>query len=823
MNTLFQDLRYSLRACRRNIVFSLTLILVLALGIGGTTSIFTIAYGVLWQPLPFPDPDQLVLIVGATAPPGHDRVSWWEQSPALDGLCIYNTGGINLHKGDSPVRTNAAVVSAGFFKVFGAQPRLGRAFTTEDEKPGYNRVAIVSSRFWRDEYNGDSDIAGKTVTLNGIEHTVVGVMPEGFSYPGRVDVWTPRAAGRVYSANLDVGDNQQEQPDLSMSLRMDVMIGRLKPGISLQQGREQLKLRFNQTAELERKAGMGVGDGINVIPLHEALVGKFRQSLWTLFIGVAFLMLIACANAATLMLSRTVSRQKEIAVRLCLGSSRFRVIRLLLTESALLSLIGGVAGAVLAYWLVELFRNIGPRTMPRLADVQVNIVVLLFTLIVSICAGLIVGLASAIQSFSVELFSTLKEEGSQSISGARRRVRQALVVVEIAIAFILLVGAGLSVKSLFQVAAISPGFNPERVLTLNLSLPVARYSGVVEPQVNQTASGMGISRASLFYKQLFEALGSLPGVKGVGGVDQLPLGIQSRRSLWVDVSGSAGTTVPFLNVMGDFFQAMEVPVTRGRSINARDNESSPKVVVVNETFAKKFWGDGNPIGQTIELDGENVPREVVGVVGDIKLAGLTNKISPQMYLPYQQPYRFRQAPLSISLVVRADVKPSAMIDSLRRAINSVDSTLPIFQIKAMEEVVSNSTAEYRFRSILLASFALIAILLAVVGVYGVVSYAARSRTHEIGIRMALGATPLRLILMILSEGWKLSLLGIGLGVPTALWLSKFIVSVLYGVSPADPRLFIFSASLVVAGALLACIIPAFSASRITPVTALRHS
>lgn len=822
MNTLFQDLRYSLRAIGRNIVFSLTLISVLALGIGGTTSIFTVLYGVLLQPLPFPNPDQLVLIVGATAPPGHDRVSWWEQSPALDSLCIYKTGGINLHNGDSSVRTNAAVVSASFLKVFGAQPKIGRAFTLDDEKPGYNRIAIVSGRFWRDKFNSLPDIAGKTITLNGIPHIVVGVMPDGFNYPGRTDVWTPRTSDQTYSSNLDVGDNQQEQPDLPVSLRMDVMVGRLKSGVGLQQGREQLKLRFNQAAELERKAGLGIGDGINVIPLHEALVGKLQRSLWTLFIAVAFLMLIACANAATLMLSRAISKQKEIAVRLCLGASRFRIVRLLLTESALLSLIGGAAGIVLAYWLVELFRIIGPQSMPRLADVQVNVVVLFFTLIASICVGVIVGLAPAIQTFSIELTGTLKEEGFQSVSGARRKLRQALVIVEIAIAFILLVGAGLSIKSMFQVAAISPGFNSEKVLTLNLSLPAARYRGGVEPQENQMASGTGVSHASLFYKQLFESLESLPGVKSVGGADQLPLGIQSRRSLWVDVPGTAGAAIPFLSVMGDFFQTMEIPITQGRAITARDNEASPKVVVVNETFAKNFWGNSNPIGQTIELDGENVPREVIGVVGDIKLAGLANKVSPQMYLPYQQPYRFRQAPLSISMVVRTEVPPSVMIDSLRRVILSVDPTLPIFQIKTMEEVVNNSTAEYRFRGILMASFALIAILLAVVGVYGVVAYAARARTHEMGIRMALGATPKKVMLMILSEGWKLALLGISLGVPASLWLAKFLISVLYGVSPADPLMLLLSALLVMTGALLACIIPALSTSKISPVEALRQ-
>ena len=823
MSTLFQDIRYSLAACRRNIVFCLTLILVLALGIGGTTSIFTIVYGVLLQPLPFPESDQLVLIVGAAAPPGYDRVSWWEQSPALDSLCVYNMGGINLHKGDSPVRTNAAVVSKSFFKVFGTQPRLGRAFTTDDEKPGYNKVAIVSSRFWRDEFNSDPEIAGKTVTLNGIEHIVVGVMPDGFSYPGRVDIWTPRAAGIAYSANLDVGDNQQEQPDLSVSLRMDVMVGRLKSEVSLQQGREQLKLRFNQAAELERKANLGIGDGINVIPLHEALVGNLRQTLWVLFAGVIFLMLIACANATTLMLSRAVSKQKESAIRLCLGASRFRIVRLLLTESVLLSLIGGVAGVILAYWLVTLFRVIGPRTMPRLADVQVNLIVLIFTLIASICVGVIVGLVPAIQTFSIKLTGTLKEGGARSISSARQRVRQTLVVIEIALAFILLVGAGLSIKSLFQVTAISPGFNSQGTLTLNISLPAAKYRGAAGLQENQQASVPGVSRASLFYKRLFEIVGNLPGVKSVGGVDQLPLGIQSRRSLWVDVPGTPGGAMPFLNITGDFFRVMEIPVTSGRVVNSSDTEASPKVIVVNETFARNFWGSSNPVGQTIELDGEATLREVIGVVGDIKLTGLTSKVSPQMYLPYQQPYRSRQAPLALVLVIRTDAKPSVMIDSLRKAIMSVDPTLPIFQIRTMEEVVLNSTSEYRFRGILMGSFALIAILMAVVGVYGVVAYAARARTYEIGVRMALGATPLKIMLMILNEGWVLGLIGVALGIPASLWLAKFIGSVLYGVSATDPLLLTLSALLVMAGTLLACIIPAFSASRITPVTALRHS
>lgn len=795
----------------------------LALGIGGTTSIFTIVYGVLLQPLPFANPDRLILIVGATAPPGHDRVLWWKQSPVLDSLCLYRTGGVNLHNGDSSVRTNVAVVSASFFKVFSTQPQLGRAFTPDDEKPGYNRIAMVSSRFWRNEFNRTPDIAGKTVILNGIQHTVVGVMPDGFSYPGRADVWTPRAVSEAYSDNLDVGDDQQEQPDLSISLRMDVMVGRLKPGVGLQQGREQLKLRFNQAAELERKAGLGVGDGINVIPLHEVFVRNLRQSLWVLFAGVVFLMLIACANAATLMLSRALSKQKEIAVRLCLGASPFRIVRLLFTESMLLSLMGGVAGIILAYWLVEVFRIIGPKTIPRLAEVQVNVIVLIFTLIVSVCVGVIIGLVPAIQTLSVNLTDTLKEEGGRPISNGRRRVRQTLVVIEIALAFVLLVGAGLSIKSLFQVTAISPGFSSEGVLTLNLSLPAARYRGLMEAQGNQQASTPGSSRASLFYKQLFEIVGSLPGVKSVGGVDQLPLGIQSRRSLWVDVPGTPGGTMPFLNVAGDFFKAMDIPVARGRAINSSDTEASPIVVVVNETFARHFWGSSNPVGQTIELDGEAAPREVIGVVGDIKLTGLTSKTSPQMYLPYQQPYRLRQSPLTIALVVRTDVKPSVMIESLRKAIMSVDPTLPVFQIKTMEEVVHNSTAEYRFRGILMGGFALIAMLMAFVGVYGVVAHSARARTYEIGVRMALGATPRNVMLMILGEGGKLALMGVALGIPASLWLAKFIAIVLYGVRPTDLPTLMSSAILVMIGALLACIVPAFSVSRLTPVVALRNS
>ena len=381
----------------------------------------------------------------------------------------------------------------------------------------------------------------------------------------------------------------------------------------------------------------------------------------------------------------------------------------------------------------------------------------------------------------------------------------------------------MSVKSLFQVNAISPGFNPEGVLTLNLSLPAVRYRGVVETQENQPASVPGASRVSLFYKHLFEVVGSLPGVKSVGGVDQLPLGIQSRRSLWVDIPGTPGGVIPFLNVTGDFFHAMEIPVTSGRAVNSSDTEASSKVVVINETFAKNFWRSSNPIGQTIELDGEATPREIIGVAGDIKLAGLTSKTSSQMYLPYQQPYRSRQAPLALVLVVRTDVKPSVMIDSLREAIRSVDPTLPVFQIQTMEDVVSNSTSEYRFRGILMVGFALIAILMAVVGVYGVVAYVARARTYEIGVRMALGATPLKVMLMILKEGWTLALTGVALGIPASLWLAKFISSILYGVSPTDPLILALSAVLVLVGALLACIIPAFSVSRIAPVAALRHS
>jgi putative ABC transport system permease protein len=827
MKALPHDLRYWLRVFWQRPGLSLPLVLALALGIGGATTMFSVLYGVILQPLPVREPDRLVALSGAGAPPAGDAVDWWSQGQTFESLCEYRAGGVTLTEGASPVRALAAMTSSSFFSVLGVAPQLGRTFTVEDEQAGRNRVVIVSERLWRQNFARDPGVIGREITLEGVGHTIVGVMPGGFNFPGRSDIWVPRARG---GGSISLGE--EDQADLPSSLRSR-MIGRLRDGVSLQHAQAQLAALFNRYKEISAQAGRAAGSVVRVIPLHETLVGQFRQAFWALFAGVGLLLLIACANAANLLIARGTTRQKEIAIRLCLGAGPRRIVRQLLTEALLFAMVSGALGVLLAYWGVGLIRAFGPSDVPRLAAVRVNLVALSFALIVSFLVGIVVGLAPAMQAWSTKLAEVFKDEGARSASGFRRRARHAIVVAEIALALMLAVGAGLTIRSLFRLTSVDPGFDPQSVVSMNISLPGAKYfappataAGSHTPagaeQHAQAATATTGARTVEFYRRLLEESQRLPGVVAAGSVNQLPLGSSREGSLSLKFPGPKYRMALYYTSAGDYFRALGIPSVRGRTFAESDTETAPKVVIINETLARVQWGDQNPVGQTLVIEGEAGIREIVGVVGDTKQKDLTRAAEPQFYLPYRQRYGGGQPPLNLTLVVRAQADPKLVINSLRGLVASIDRDLAVFRVRTMEDVIADSTAAYRFRGMLFGLFALLALLLSVVGVYGVAAYSVSARTREIGIRLSLGAEPRDILLMVLREGTALALIGVTMGIVTSFWLSRLITGLLYGVSASDPGTLIVAALVLVVGALLACALPALAASKVDPATALRY-
>lgn len=827
MKSVLQDLNYGLKTFRRRPGFCLTLVFTLALGIGGATTMFSLLYGVVLQPLQAREPNRLVALIGAPAPPTGDAVTWWSQGQTFEGLCEYRAGGINLTEGAFPMRALSATVTASFFSVLGVTPQLGRTFAFDDEQPGRNRVVIVSERLWTQNFARVPNIIGREITLEGVPHTIVGVMPDGFSFPGRTDIWTPRARG---GASLFPGED--DQADLPSALR-DRMIGRLRTDVNLQQAQAQLAILFDRYKEIAARSGIRAGSVVRIIPLQEALVGRVSQAFWALFAGVGFLLLIACANSANLLIAHGVTREKEIAVRLCLGASPRRVVRQLLTEALLFAMVSGLLGVLLAYCGVGLIRALGPSDVPRLAAVRIDPVVLGFALGISFVVGIVVSLLPALQIWSTKFAEAFKEGGGRSAGGFRRRARHAIVVAEVALALTLVVGAGLTIRSFFQLMSVPPGFDPQRVVTMNLALPRAKYVATPTPvavtptpdKVKQRAPTIApnnSSRTLEFYRRLLDEVKLLPGVVATGSVTTLPLASSMAPNLALKFPGPKYQLALRYDVAGDYFGALGISLVRGRAFTENDTETAPKVVIVNETLARLQWGDQNPVGQTLVIEGESGIREVVGVVGDTKQQDLTLAAKSQFYLPYQQPYRGMQPALNLTLVVRAKADPKLLINSVHGMVASIDKDLPVFRVRTMEGVITDSTAAYRFRGFLFGLFAFLALLLSVVGVYGVAAYSVTTRTREIGIRLSLGAEPRGILLMVLREGLVLASIGVGLGVIASFWLSRLVTSLLYGVNAADPGIFITAALILVVGTLLSSIFPALTASKVDPAKALRR-
>ncbi|MCA1591406.1 MAG: ABC transporter permease [Acidobacteria bacterium] len=805
MGTFLQDLRYALRVLAKNPGFTAIAVVALALGIGANTAIFSVINTVLLRPLPFDSPERLVKVWGTNQKRGVSKypvsypnfTDWRDQNGVFEHVAAYSDAGAILTGHDAPEQLNGIVASADFFEVLGAKPAIGRGFTTQDEQ-GDTHVIVLSDGVWRSRFAADPGIVGQQVMLDGQATTVIGIMPAAFSFP------PDTATAPVFWSLL----NPKEEGNAERGANYLLVIGRLKPGIA----REQAQAEMSTVAgRLEQQyPEKNTGRGINLVPLHEDIVGDLRPALLILFGAVGFVLLIACANVANLLLARASSRTREIAVRTALGASRWRIVRQLMTESALLALVGGTLGLLLALWGVDLLLAAVPADIPRLSESGLDARVFGFTTAISLLTGLVFGLAPALQASKTELTEALKEGGRGSTEGLKRnRVRSLLVVSEVALSLVLLVGAGLLVKSFIYLHDVNPGFKPDHVLTADVGLPTAKY----EKEQQQAA----------FYQQAVGRIAALPGVEAAGAVMPLPLNgngmqniltIEGRPAL---APGEKLTTNSRVITPG-YLRAMGIPLIRGRAFTERDDKDAPKVFLVNESLARKYFPGEEAVGKEIEVTvAPGMKGEIVGVVGDVKHRNLEAEPGPETYVSYLQ------APMPyMTLVARTSVDPASLTGSLRGAVQQVDKDQPLYGVKTMEQWVADSVARRRFNTVLLGIFSAVALLLAAVGIYGVMSYSVTQRTHEIGLRMALGAQRGDVLGMVVGQGMTLIMIGVALGLAASFALTRVMRGLLYGVSATDPLTFGGVALVLILVALLACFIPARRATKVDPMVALRY-
>jgi putative ABC transport system permease protein len=815
METLVQDLRYGWRTLTKSPGFSVVAVLTLALGIGANSSIFSLINAVLLRPLPFKEPERLVSVWERRASSndanlpisGHEFAAWRDQSNSFEGLSINQGAGLNLTGAGDPVSINALQVSADFFAVLGIQPILGRTFLAGEDKAGSNNVVVLSEELWKRRFGSDPEIAGRAVNLNDKSYTVVGVIPTLDFIP---DMVLPiNLPGEIEK----VGKHSHQ------------VVGRLKPGVTIEQAQAEM---VQIAARLEQQFPTNnVGHGVQVVSLHQDAVGDVRGPLLILFGAVAFVLLIACANVANLLLSRAASRQKEIAIRTAMGAQRARLIRQLLTESCLLAFIGGGIGLLLALWIVDLLPKIKAVNIPRIDHVNIDGRVLAVTIGLSLLSGIITGLAPALRSSRQNLVELMKEGARSSAGGARRRIGNLLVVTEIALALVLLAGGGLMVKSFIRLVRVDPGFDPHNVLRVDLSLPGPRY-----PKPEQLIR---------FYDGLMARIKALPGVEVVGATTQTPLGPGDNWSFF-SIEGrppaapGQETNAAMRTVSVDYFRAMKIPLRKGRYFTESDarialpvmrwfeqqpypehyNESQPApVIIINETMARMYFADEEPLGKRMRIIASPW-LTIVGVVGDVHHTGLSTRPSPEMYLSdLQEPQG------SMAVLVRSSGDPLALAGVVREQVAAVDKNVPVV-LTTMDQIFSESVGAQRFNMLLLSIFGALALGLAVVGVFGVINYSVSQRTQEIGIRIALGAGGRDIFRLVVGQGMVLALSGVGIGVAVALLLTRVITNLLFGVSPTDPLTFMVVSLLLSSVALLASYIPARRAMNVDPMIALRY-
>ncbi len=809
MNTLWQDVRYGTRMLLKSPALTIVAVVSLALGIGANTAIFSVVNALLLKSLPYNDPERIVLAWGDTPVQDNHRnqvsatdvADWRTQNSVFEEVATYSDWRPIFSTGGEPERIQAMQVGDGYFKVMKTEPLLGRVFLAEEQEDGKDFVIVLGYGLWQKRFGGSPDVIGQKVLLSSRPYTVVGVMPANFhSLPS--NLIEPQAE---YYRPVAEGYDDKKRSERHLRA-----IARLKPGITLQQAQTEMAT-IAQRLEQEHPVD-NTGWGIRLVTLTEDTIGDLRLTLLTLFGAVAFVLLIACANVGNLLLARSTARQKELTIRAALGAGRWRLVRQLLTESLLLALAGGGLGLLLALWGISLVESLGSQVTPLLNGISIDGRVLGFTVLISVVTGILFGLAPALQVSRPDLNEALKEGGRSSGAGATRsRLRGALVVSEIALSLVLLICAGLLIKSVMRLRDVSPGFNPENLLTMSVSLPGAKYP----KKTDWTA----------FYDRLVERLEALPGVEAAGVTSVLPLSSNfDGRGLAIEdhpkPRGEEITVDLYINTPG-YLRAMSIPILKGRPLNEQDTETSPAVALINETMAKALWSNSDPLGKRIKFPGSEEDQQpwriVVGVVSDVRQYGLDKKTPMQIYLPQSQfPTSF------MTLVVRTTIEPTSLIAPVRNEILALDKEQAAYNISTMEQLLANSLALRRLFMLLLIVFAVLALGLASMGIYGVISYTVARRTHEIGIRMALGAQRGDILRLVIRQGLTLVLIGVGLGLTLALAMTRVIASLLFNVSTTDSPTFAGISLLLITVALAACYLPARRATKVDPLVALRY-
>jgi len=818
VESILQDIRYSVRSLIKTPGFTSVAVIVLALGIGANTAIFTVVNAVLLRPLPYPDSDRLVMLwetnprfqIGVdTLPVTHGNfMDWREQNSVFEYVSALGVGRWNLTGSGEPERISGASVSPNFFRLMGTEPKLGRAFRDDEEKPGAGKVVVISHSLWQRRFAGEPGVIGKPMTLDGESYTVIGVAPEGFQFPRakdlpyfvavatQTDVWRPMTLGD------DFVNKSRANHQLSV-------MAKLKRGVT----REQAQTEMTAIAErLERSyPDSNQGIGVKVVPLNEQVVGNVRPALWVLMGAVALVLLIACANVANLLLARSSARQKEIAIRTALGASRSRVVRQLLTEDLLLSMTAAVTGTLLSLWGIKAMLSLSRETLPRAYEISVDLRVLGFTVVIALLTSVLFGLTPALQASKINLSESLKE-GSRGLAGGRHsnHVRSAMVISEVALSLVLLIGAGLMIKSLSSLLKVDPGFKPNDTLTMQIALLGSKY-----PAASQQIA---------FFRDVTHRVETLPGVQSVGLISSAPLSggvyaggfsIEGR----VATSETDDLVADRRMVSPEYFNALGIPLLKGRGFTDRDDKAATGVAIVSQSWARRFLPNEEPLDKRIKLGGRDSTRpwlSIVGIAGDVRDTALESDARPCVYLPYPQ---FPSS--SMTLVVRAAFDPKPLMPAIRDEVWAVDKDQPVTEVKTMDQYVADSVSPRRLNATLLAIFASLALVLASVGIYGVMAYSVTQRTHEIGIRVALGAQSSDVIKLVVGHGMALVVVGVMIGLAGALALTRVMTSLLFGVSATDPITFAGVSVLLVAIALLASYIPARRATKVDPMIALR--
>ncbi len=803
---LLHDLRYAARMQRKNPAFTIIAVIALGLGIGANTAIFSVVNTVLLRPLPYKDPERLVMVWEDASRHGYPRdtpaaanfIDWRDQNQVFEGMAAIADTSFNLTGVGDPERFEGRRVSANLFPLLGVEPQIGRVFTAAEDQPGSQRVVLLSYGLWQRRFGGDPNIVGKALTLNGESYIVVGVMPARFQFPSSDDeAWVP------------IAFTQQEASNRGRHYLQ--VLARLKPGVTLAQAQTEMSTiaaRLQQQYP-EQNADLGAA----VQSLHEHLVGDIRPALLILLGAVGLVLLIACANVANLLLARAAVRQKEIAVRVALGAKRTRLIRQFLTESVLLSMLGGVVGLVIAYVGLILLKTFIPENISQAREISIDFKVLAFTLLVSVLTGIIFGLAPAMQAARFNQMETLKEGGRDAATGGGgKRLRSLLVMSEVAISLVLLIGAGLLINSFLRLRNVDPGFRADNLLTMKIVLPEPKYAE--------------FERRSAFYTDVVQRVQSLAGVRSAAVTTNLPL-YRQGNSISISIEGRPDPPpgqeliVVTRIISPGYFETMSIPLLKGRQLTDQDTATTPNAVVISETMARRFWPGEDPIGKRIAAGRAQTPEDwiqVVGVVKDVRQFELNAEPRPQMYLSYRQAGFF--APRD--LVVKTDVDPASMAATVRKAVWDIDKDQPVSNIRTMEEILAGSIARQRFSMLLLAIFAGVALVLAGVGIYGVMSYSVAQRTREIGIRMALGAQTGAVLKLAVGYGMKLVIVGIIVGLIASFALTRVMSTLLFGVTATDPATFTLISLLLVAVAALASYIPARRATKVDPMIALRY-